>query len=60
MLIYHHAAAERDRLIADGLDAMIAEAQGAQIVAIDGAARKRLGRRRQSGVARVLHDQGAE
>lgn len=33
-----------DRLIADGLDVMITEAQGAKIAAIDKAARKLLGR----------------
>ena len=49
-----------DRLIADGLDVMITEAQGAKIAAIDKAAGKLLGRRRSAGVARVLHGGEAE
>jgi hypothetical protein len=39
---------------------MIADAQAANIVAIDKAARKRSGVRQPTGVARVLHDGGAK
>jgi Phage integrase family len=56
-MIYQHAAAERDRLIAEGLDAMIAQEHESKIVAIDRAGRRPKRRRTPPAtVARVLHD----
>jgi hypothetical protein len=50
-------AVERDRLIAEGLDAMIVEERQAKVVAIGRASRRRQTRRTPTaGVARALHD----
>jgi integrase len=62
-MIYQHAADERDRLIADRLDVMIAEERRRNVVAIAEAARRK-GRSKTpsktpSDVARTLHDRGA-
>jgi hypothetical protein len=57
-MIYQHAAEERDRLIAERLDAMIAEERELNVVAIEKAVRKRSETRAESGVARTLHDDG--
>jgi len=56
-MIYQHAAEERDRLIADRLDVMIAEERSPHMAALRQAA---LGETRsQANLARTLHDQGA-
>jgi hypothetical protein len=57
-MIYQHAAEERDRLIADRLDVMIAEERQPNVVAIERAGRKKAQSGTQSDVARTLHDGG--
>ena len=57
-LIYQHAAEERDRLIADRLDVMIAEERQPNVVAIERAGRKQARSETPSNVARTLHDGG--
>lgn len=57
-MIYQHAAEERDRLIADRLDVMIAEERQPNVVAIEKAVRKKARSETPSNVARTLHDGG--
>jgi integrase len=57
-MIYQHAAEERDRLIAERLDAMIAEERQLNVVAIEKAVRKRSETQAESRVARTLHEDG--
>jgi Phage integrase family len=58
-LIYQHAAEERDRLIADRLDVMIAEERQPNVVAIERAGHKKPRSETPPNVARTLHDGGA-
>jgi integrase len=58
-MTYQHAAQERDRLIADRLDVMIAEERRHKVVAIDQAVRRRARNGTPTDVARTLHDEGA-
>jgi integrase len=59
-MTYQHAATDRDRLIAEGLDAMVAEERQAKVVEIGERARRhKSGLSPAPGVARVLHEDGA-
>jgi hypothetical protein len=57
-MIYQHAAEERDRLIADRLDAMIADERQPNVVAIESAGRKKARSESPPNVARTWHDGG--
>jgi hypothetical protein len=59
-MIYEHAAADRDRLIAEGLDAMVREERRVNVIEIGEVARRHQGHGISApGVARVLHEDGS-